>query len=65
MAIPSVAMAAATVTRHIIHVLRIACLQVNAQMDRCLTVMAVMNAGPKAGLVMALQTVKINSMVLT
>tara|TARA_B100000809_G_scaffold168242_1_gene165580 strand:- start:183 stop:371 length:189 start_codon:yes stop_codon:yes gene_type:complete len=37
----------------------------NAQMAKSLTVMAAMNAGPKAGLVMVSQIVMISSMVLT
>jgi hypothetical protein len=36
---------------------------VNVQLAKLLTAMALMNAGQKAGLVMASQTVKINSMV--
>jgi len=58
-----VVMASAQVMNPMKLVQMIVCLQVNVQMDRYLIVMEQMNAGQKAGLVMASQTVKINSMV--
>jgi hypothetical protein len=60
-----VAMDSVQVMKHMKHVQMIVCLQVNVQMDKYLIVMEQMNVGQNHGLVMALRTVKINSMVLT
>ena len=63
MAKQSVVMVSAQVMKPMKPAQMIVCLQVNVQMDRYLIVMEQMNAGQKAGLVMASQTVKISSMV--
>jgi len=65
MVLQNVVMEIAQVMKPMMIAQKTVCLQVNVQMDRCLIAMAVMNAGQSLGLVMALKTVKINSMAQT